>query len=109
MAPPQIKKKVNIMSDLEKDFDVIAAQINSKIAEAVAALKEVNRLKDEAELPALICANWIAENMECDSSMSRAELNQKLDQLSKKLEKIDVHQLESELCNAGWSTSSSYC
>ena len=87
------------MSDIVQDFETVAAQINAKLKEAAEALKEANRLKNEAGMPALIGTQWSAEDL---NKHEREVFNDQL-------ELIDVSSLENELCQAGWSTSSSYC
>jgi chaperonin cofactor prefoldin len=87
------------MSDVEKDFSIVAEQINAKLKEAADALREANRLKDEANMPALIGAQWLAEELYGDEREAFRE----------KVELINVRALEAQLGQAGWSTSSSYC
>jgi len=106
------------MSDLEQDFDKVAEQINAKVKEAADALREANRLADEAGLPSLIYTQWTSDD---DSSLQDLdkEARQKLEEdeewdgesspLKMKIDKIDVSDLEGEIQMAGWSTSSSYC
>jgi hypothetical protein len=87
------------MSNLDQDFSVLAEQINAKLKEAADALREANRLKDEVNMPSLICSQWAAEDLNKDEYR---KFNEKLDL-------IDVTALETQLSIAGWSTSSSYC
>lgn len=87
--------EISLYKDMEKEFGEVAAIINRKIGEVVHALKEVNRLRREANLPSLIYTSWSCEE---DHPY-----------LEQKLEMIDVSELEGELSDAGWSTSSSYC
>jgi hypothetical protein len=106
------------MSVLDKDFKETAAKINAKIKEAAAALDEANELASEAGLPALIYTQWTSED---DNSLEEldTEARQKLEDdpewdgeaspLKMKMDLIDVGELEGAVCNAGWSTSSSYC
>ena len=89
------------MGDVEQDFAAVAAQINAKLKEAAEALKEANRLKDEANLSTMIMAEWVREDHYDDK--------EGLEELESRLELIDVSNLEDQLCQAGWSTSSSYC
>lgn len=86
-------------SDVNQDFAELATQINAKLKEAAVALKEANRLKDEAKMPALIGTQWAAEEMD----------REERDIFNDQLDLINVRDLEIELSNAGWSTSSSYC
>ena len=102
------------MSDLDKDFEKIAEQINAKLSEAAAALKEANRLGKEAGLSGLISTEWAREKMHNTlSTQIETENESEEDDLyyliEKKFELINVSSLELELENAGWSTSSSYC
>jgi hypothetical protein len=106
------------MSDLDKDFEKVAQQINAKIKEAAAALSEANRLADAAGLPSLIYTQWIGEDDSSLDDMSEED-RQRLEEdeewdgestpLKMKLDMIDVSDLEGEIQSAGWSTSSSYC
>lgn len=102
------------MSDLNKDFEQVAEQINAKLQEATVALKEANRLRTEAGLPALIFTNYVSEDIHyhneySETKLSKDEISDKVEELENKLKLINVSALESELCHAGWSTSSSYC
>lgn len=96
------------MSELDKDFVELATKINAKLKEAAAALKEANELADKAKLPGLINSQFIYENMRYDGSSSE-EINTARDEFEEKYQLIDVSDLEEELGNGGWSTSSSYC
>jgi hypothetical protein len=88
------------MSDLEKDFDKIAEQINAKLKEAADALREATRLSVEAGLNgSLIFTQWTGQDLEEEEEGD----------LEEKFEKIDVSDLEEALGYAGWTTSSSYC
>lgn len=103
---------------IEKDFEATAAKINAKLKEAAAALGEANELAAQAGLPGLIYTQWIGED---DNSMDDldAQARQALEDdeewdgestpAKMKMELIDVSDIESEICGAGWSTSSSYC
>lgn len=104
------------MSDLDEDFDQVAGRINAKLREAATALKEANRLADEAGLPGLIYTQWTdddSENEMTDEEREARENDPEWDgessPLKMKMDKIDVDALESAICHAGWSTSSSYC
>ena len=83
------------MSEIDKDFEQTIKQINVKLKEAAASIKEVNRLKEEAGLPSIILASWIRNDRDG------------LAKLAETLEHIDVSDLEKEMSIAGWSTSSS--
>lgn len=102
------------MSELDKDFESLAAQINTKLSKAAKALQEANELAEQAKLPGLIFSQWIGDNMRHDNRYaenpkSKEEIQDELDALEQKYELIDVHELEAALGNGGWSTSSSYC
>ena len=102
------------MSDLDNDFDEVAKKINAKLKEAAEALREANRLSTEAGLIGLIYTQFTRDDLEYNlgrkpTAEQKIGLQKQLEELEKKLEKIDVGELESELCDAGWSTSSSYC
>jgi hypothetical protein len=102
------------MSELDKDFDQVVSQINAKLKEAADAISEANRLSETVGLPALIYTQWLRDdaymnNRRSDDPKDRDEIENELEELQAKLEKIDVHELESALGQGGWSTSSSYC
>jgi hypothetical protein len=106
------------MSELDKDWEEIAAKINFSIKKAAEAFAEVNKLAAEAGLPGLIYTQWIRENLEYDQRsasrtggkpLTKEEINQKCEELQEKFELIDVGPLESAIEDGGWSTSSSYC
>jgi hypothetical protein len=101
---------------LEKDFEKTAEAINAKVKEATKALEEANRLAKEAGLPALIYTQWTREDDDYEYSeeeLEELESDENWDgeatPLERKLNMIDVSDLEGELEQAGWSTSSSYC
>lgn len=102
------------MSYLDNDFDEVANKINAKLKEATEALREANRLSTEAGLVGLIYTQFTRDDLEYNlgrkpTAEQKAELQKQLEELEEKLEKIDVSELESELCDAGWNPSSSYC
>ena len=106
------------MSDIEKEFKETSEKINAKIKEVVVALREANRLAQEAGLPSLIYTQFIQEEDDTLEKLTEAELktlddNEEWDgessPLKMKLNMIDVSDLEGEIEEAGWSTSSSYC
>jgi len=102
------------MSDLDQDFKKLAVQINAKIKEAAASLKEANELATKAGLPALIFSQMTRDDMHWHNDQEKKPLSNhvlgaKMDELEAKMEDIDVGSLENELGNAGWSVSSSYC
>lgn len=102
------------MSDLEQDFESIVAQINAKIKESAAALKQANELATKAGLSTLIYSQFIREDMQynnryAEPPLTKEEITEKCEELEAKLSHIDVGPLEAELGDGGWSTSSSYC
>lgn len=105
------------MSKLDQDFIKTAEQINAKVAEATLALREANRLAEEAGLPALFYTQYIAEGDDLDSldeaTLQRLEADDEWDgestPLKIKMDMIDISDLEGQIENAGWQTSSSYC
>jgi len=102
------------MSELDKDFEETASLINRKLKEAATALREANRLADEAGLPGLFFSQFTREDMQyrnkyADNPLSEDDLEEKMDEMQEKLEHIDVSDIESAMSGAGWNTSSSYC
>lgn len=118
------------MSELDKDFENLVAQINVKLNEAATALKEANALREQADLPSLIYTAWMRETERHDAEqlleeefsesdpdhlnpISDDEWEARIDSIIEEkravFEGIDVSALEQELDVAGWSTSSSYC
>ena len=105
------------MSELDKDFEETANKINVKLKEAAAALREANQLASEAGLPGLIYTQWTREDDE--TSFTEEELDaleedphwdgDESTPLERKMNMIDVSELEGQIQNGGWSTSSSYC
>ena len=85
------------MSDLDKDFQKLAKQINAKIMESTRAMKEANKLVKKAGLPGM--------TLHAAPSMSDDELFE----LEEKIDEIDIFPLFNELDKAGWSTSSLNC
>lgn len=106
------------MTILDENFKELAEQINAKVKEAAEALREANRLADEAGLNGLIYTQWTSED---DSSMEELtneerealenddEWDGESSPLKMKTDMIDVSELESQIQMGGWSTSSSYC
>ena len=107
------------MSELDKDFDGLVEQINAKLKEAATALKEANALRSKAGLDSLIFTQWQREdayreirNRIEEEENRKPDSNEIYDEIEKRqelYERFDVRALESEMGNAGWSTSSSYC
>lgn len=96
-------------ADLEKDFDKVAAQINAKLQEAAAAIREASRLSDEFGLDgSLIYTQWTEDYSKLDLDIDEEEYDRE-GTIEAIFEQIDVSGLESALGEAGWSTSSSYC
>ena len=106
------------MSILDNEFKKTAKKINAKLKEAAAALEAANELSAKAGLPALIYTQWTREDDNSLEALDDAERKALEDDenwdgemtpIQMKLEFIDVSDLESAICNGGWSTSSSYC
>lgn len=99
------------MRELEINFDEILVKINAKLKEAALALREANRLAyDEANLPGLIFTQFTdLSHIGCDYITDDDKRDDAINKLHDRLNKIDVSELEGELEDAGWSTSSSYC
>ena len=105
------------MSDLESDFKETAEKINAKIKEAAAALAEANELASKAGLPALIYTQFIDDDSrddEFEAQLDKLSEDENWDgdersPLERKMSLIDVSDLESEIENGGWQTSSAYC
>lgn len=102
------------MSEIDKDFEAVAAQINAKLKEAADALREANKLGDSVGLPGLIFTQWLRDDLayrtdENGHHMTKDQINEKLEEYESKMELIKTGEFEDELGNAGWSTSSSYC
>ncbi len=89
------------MSDLEKSWEETAKEVNAKLKEATEALKEANRLAEEAGVESLIVTQYTYDWL---GSKKTEELREKL-----KLVKEAVREFESAVDDSGWSTSSSYC
>ena len=89
------------MLDLEKDWEETAKQISGKLQEATLSLREALRLANEAGVDELIVTQYTYDCFD----------HEKIEFLREKLKDINnaVRDFESELDNAGWSTSSSYC
>lgn len=85
------------MSELDKDFQKLAKQINQKIKEAAAAMKEANKLVKKAGLPGMTL--YAAPRMS----------DEELEDLESKIVEIDPYPLFRELDKAGWSSSSLNC
>jgi len=85
---------------LNKEFFETVKLLNAKIAEAVQALKEVDKLALKMGVPTLVDSQYM-EDVLSD--------NQDSDEVRAKLGHIDVSELERAIESLGWSTSSSYC
>jgi len=106
------------MSEIDEQFKAIAEQINAKLKEAAAILREANKLADTALLPSLIYTQWTSEDDSTMDDLSPEELQALEDDeewdgeaspLKMKIDMLDTSALEREINIAGWSTSSSYC
>jgi hypothetical protein len=102
------------MSELEQDFDKTVEQINAKLKEAAAAVREANELAAKAGLDGLIFTQFDRDdirqsNRYADEPLDKYALEEKIEAEEQKYEAIKVRDLESALGSAGWSTSSSYC
>jgi len=86
-------------STIDEAFQNLASQINRKLKEAASALREANRLKEEAGLETLFFSAYLRDEHD----------EEECEELEEKLQLIDVGELEGEMESAGWSTSSSYC
>lgn len=98
------------MTELDLDFEQVAAKINAKLKEAAEAIREANRLADQAKLPGLIFTQFMADDI-MDHTYGKEKESRKaqVEELVAKFNFIKVRDLEIELGQAGWSTSSSYC
>src|SRR5271166_3996364 len=114
----QKKFRRNIMSEIDQQFKAAAEQINAKLREAAAALREANKLANAAGLPCLIYTQWTSEDDSTMDNLSDEERQALEDDeewdgesspLKMKVDMLDVSELEGEISSAGWSTSSSYC
>jgi hypothetical protein len=109
------------MSDLEQDFDSLVREINIKLSEAAAALKQANDLREKAGLDSLIFTSDIKEafeakiycELEARADREDLDFDTEIEARSEleeaKYSKIATRTLEREISSAGWSTSSSYC
>lgn len=87
------------MTDIAKDFDELAKQINAKINEAADALKAANKLAHEAGMPTLHMGPYAGDYYSKNQRNEIAEL----------ADRISFDNLMNELEEAGWSTSSMDC
>ena len=90
------------MSELDKDFDDVAAQINAKLEEAGKAMKEANELMEKAGIKTMFVhpdASIYYYDIEEDEEEAQEEMR----------DKLDITPLFKELRRAGWSTSSMGC
>src|SRR5271166_4981957 len=100
------KEKQPIMSE---QFKMYVDELNGKIAIAVEAMKEVNRIKELAGLPALINNEYTRESFERPAKTASEGPYDWYDRVSEMFNLVKKGGLESEFEKAGWSTSSSYC
>lgn len=89
------------MNELEKSWEESASQIARKLTEATEALRAANRLASEAGVQSFIVTQWTYDDLGAEKAK---ELGEKL-----KAIRSVVSELESEINDAGWSTSSAYC
>lgn len=82
-------------SELDKNFEEVANQINEKIQEAALLLKEANRLGKSAGIERLGGGYYSLEDVDGEQR--------------EMIEQIDFDPLLRELDNAGWSRSSMMC
>jgi hypothetical protein len=90
------------MSELDKDFDIVAAQINAKFEEAGKAMREANELMEKAGVKTMFIhpdAGPSSYDIEEEEVESQEEMRYKL----------DISPVFKELRRAGWSTSSMRC
>lgn len=89
------------MNKLNQEFNDTVEALKVKLQEAAKAMREANELREKANLPTLVMSVWVQDDLSNDEC---EELDAKLKPLYN-----DISALESELNDAGWSTSSSYC
>jgi hypothetical protein len=83
------------MSDLDKDFEAVAEQINAKLVEAAKLLQEANKLGQDAGMEYLAGSYYLRD----DLSREQCEM----------MDEIDYNPVLRALDNAGWSVSSMKC
>ncbi len=83
------------MSEIDKDFDKVAEQINAKLEEAAKLLQEANKMGQEAGMEYLAGSYYLRD----DLSREQCEMMDEID-YSPVLRALDV---------AGWSVSSMKC
>jgi len=84
-------------NNIEIDFKKVAEQINAKIKEAAAVMKEVNDLAKEAGLDGQIGYEYWDDDKELTLAQQEA------------VDAINIRPLFRELDQAGWATSSIGC
>jgi hypothetical protein len=100
------------MSELDKDFDAVVEQINAKLKEAAAAVREANKLSSQIGVESLVFSAWMREELSYKlrkEGLKDSALWDKMDEEAAKYEKFSIRELESEMSSAGWSMSSSHC
>lgn len=89
--------------DLDEEFKSYASQINEKLAEAAALLREAAVLADKAGLPSLIDSSFVREDIDNEEGEDAYE------KFEQRINLIDVGSIESAMESCGWNASSSYC
>lgn len=112
------------MSILDQEFDAeVLAKLNAKLEEAAKIMKEVNELRAQLGIDSLILTTWARDDFrrEIRHQIDEGELvvsdhnemyeliDERMDAAQSRYDQIKTDALESQLNNAGWSTSSSYC
>ena len=100
--------------DLDKEWKNYALQINLKIEDAVRALKDIEKLREDADMPLLIVDADIISQISCkyDAHACGAditEFNNEIEELENKCKDIDFAPLQNALYLAGWRSSSDVC
>lgn len=93
------------MSEIEKNYKAVAKEINAKIKEAAAAMKEANKLAQKAGLSGLTSDPY-GDNYDEDGDPLSDEEVEELEEIS---DLINISPLFNELDKAGWRTSSIGC
>lgn len=99
------------MSKINDEFKETALKINAKLAEAAAALREANRLGEDAGLYGLIHTqdSYPPLFSKILSEEIDEEEEDEYDVIEDIYNLIDTSPIEKAMRSGGWSTSSSYC